>query len=112
MTTELQNILAPIEDFLTTNSESIPAPYRAIIRENAIKSITGKTEIINLDHCPARLRVILLDLILDAVEARRKMVQEEYIERCRANNEEFNPKQKYMLLDGQPYAKTVNQAKY
>lgn len=71
----------PVDAFLQRHAAEIAEPYRAWIRYAAVKAIQGAD--INLNHCPSHLRSELLDIILDAAEARRKVVEAEYVERNR-----------------------------
>lgn len=70
----------PVDAFLQRHAAEIAEPYRAWIRAAAVKAIQGAD--INLDHCPSPLRSELLNIVMDAAEARRKVVAAEYVERA------------------------------
>lgn len=76
-----QHFSDPVDVFLYEHREEITAPYRALLRESAAKSIRGKADI-NLNHCPAHLRDELLDIIVTSAEARRERIAAEYKKRC------------------------------
>jgi hypothetical protein len=63
-----------IETFLLVNAKEIPEPYRAKIRELAVKAIMG--DIICLDHCPCHLRDALRRIIIEAAYKYRVRFQE------------------------------------
>ncbi len=71
----------PVDAFLQRHASEIAEPCRAWIRAAAVKAIQGAD--ISLNHCPPHLRSELLGIIMDAAEARRKVVEAEYVERNR-----------------------------
>lgn len=67
----------PIDAFLDLHASEITEPYRAWIREAAVKAMQGAD--INLNHCPAHLRSELLDIIVTATEERQQGKMEAYL---------------------------------